>query len=201
MVGVINNFGGFYSTEFYVHEARMQGATVHAPHINESLYLTDIQGRDIYLGFIHLQNLQQQTAFTLLEERDRNGPFAGLADFMQRVPIEVEQLRILVRIGAFRVTGRSKKELLWDLLLHIGDGRKTEVYQSRLNEPEPDWKLPALSYHETEDALDEIELLGCELSSPLKRLRRPYRPVPRPPLRQAAPSSSASSPRSLRVYT
>ncbi|MBK9399668.1 MAG: DNA polymerase III subunit alpha [Bacteroidetes bacterium] len=173
MVGVINNFGGFYSTEFYVHEARMQGATIHAPHINESMYLTDIQGRDIYLGFIHLQNLQQRTAITLLEERDRNGPFTGLADFMHRVPIEVEQLRILIRIGAFRFTGRSKKELLWDLLLHIGEGRKTEVHQSLFNEPEPDWKLPALSHHETEDALDEIELLGFELSSPFMRLRTP----------------------------
>jgi DNA-directed DNA polymerase III PolC len=179
MVGVINNFGGFYSTEFYVHEARMQGATVHAPHINESLYLTDIQNRDIYLGFIHLQNLQQQTAIALLEERDRNGPFTGLADFMHRVPIEIEQLRILVRIGAFRFTGRSKKELLWDLLLHIGDGRKTEVYQSLFNEPsfgqssegEAEWKLPPLTHHHLEDALDEIELLGFELSSPYKRLR------------------------------
>ena len=174
MVGVINNFGGFYHTEFYVHEARMQGATIHAPHINESLYLTDIQGRDIYLGFVHLQNLQQQTAFTLLEERDRNGPFRDLSDFMHRVPIEIEQLRILVRIGAFRFTGRGKKELLWDLLLHLGESeKKTDVHPQLFRTEEEPWQLPVLTHHEIEDALDEIELLGFELSSPFKRLRLP----------------------------
>jgi DNA-directed DNA polymerase III PolC len=38
MVGVINNFGGFYRTEYYIHEARMSGATVLPPCINQSLY-------------------------------------------------------------------------------------------------------------------------------------------------------------------
>jgi DNA polymerase-3 subunit alpha len=99
---------------------------------------------------------------------------------MRRVAIEVEQLRILIRIGAFRFTGRSKKELMWDLLLHLGDGRKTEVYQPLFNEPsfdkssegEVEWKLPPLTHHHLEDALDEIELLGFELSSPYKRLSK-----------------------------
>ena len=34
MVGVINNFGGFYHTEFYFHEARMDGAGIEAPCVN-----------------------------------------------------------------------------------------------------------------------------------------------------------------------
>ncbi|MEQ9567941.1 MAG: hypothetical protein RLN85_19385, partial [Pseudomonadales bacterium] len=33
MVATINNGGGFYSSEFYFHEARMWGATIHAPCI------------------------------------------------------------------------------------------------------------------------------------------------------------------------
>ena len=37
MVAVINNFGGFYRTEVYVHEARMAGAAVYAPCINRSM--------------------------------------------------------------------------------------------------------------------------------------------------------------------
>ncbi|MBK7965555.1 MAG: hypothetical protein IPK10_09840 [Bacteroidetes bacterium] len=51
--GLINNFGGFSQyAEFYVHEARVCGANIHAPDINKSVYLTDIHDRDIYLGFI-----------------------------------------------------------------------------------------------------------------------------------------------------
>ena len=36
MVAVINNFGGFYSTELYIHEARMCGANIQAPCVNYS---------------------------------------------------------------------------------------------------------------------------------------------------------------------
>lgn len=172
MVGVINNFGGFYATEFYVHEARMQGAGIHAPDINRSAYLTDIHGRDIYLGFIHLQGLRQETALALIDERESGGPFLSLSDFMHRVPVELEQLRILVRIGAFRFTGKSKKELLWEVHLHLAEGEKrTNVYPQLFAEPEEEWTLPELSQHPNDDALDEIELLGFELSSPFRRLR------------------------------
>jgi DNA-directed DNA polymerase III PolC len=59
MVGVINNFGGFYHTEFYFHELRMNGADIQAPHINESDYLTNIKGKTVYLGFIHLKFLEK----------------------------------------------------------------------------------------------------------------------------------------------
>ncbi|MEM7040900.1 MAG: DNA polymerase III subunit alpha, partial [Bacteroidota bacterium] len=40
MVGVINNFGGFYRTEVYLHEARVAGAIVHAPCVNVKMDLT-----------------------------------------------------------------------------------------------------------------------------------------------------------------
>src|SRR5687767_15765441 len=51
MVGVINNFGGFYKTEFYFHEARMNGARIEPPCVNHSEYLTTIAGNQIYIGF------------------------------------------------------------------------------------------------------------------------------------------------------
>jgi DNA polymerase III alpha subunit len=171
LVGVINNFGGFYRTEFYVHEARMQGAVIHAPDINRSGYLTDIRDRDIYLGFIHLQNFRQETAFSILEERDRHGTYTSLEEFMRRVSLELEQLRILIRIGAFRFTGRSKKQLLWDVHLHLDTGeRRTDTHPVLFAEPEPEWSLPSLAHTAHEDAHDEIELLGFALSSPFERI-------------------------------
>jgi DNA polymerase III alpha subunit len=149
----------------------MQGAEIHAPDINKSGYLTDIHGRDIYMGFIHLQNLREDTAFAIVEERNRNGDFTSLEEFMRRVSIELEQLRILVRIGAFRFTGRGKKQLLWDLHLHLEPGeRRTEMHPVLFAEPEPEWKLPELSHTAHEDANDEIELLGFALSSPFARM-------------------------------
>jgi DNA-directed DNA polymerase III PolC len=172
MVGVINNFGGFYQTEFYVHEARMSGAAIHAPDINKSEYLTCINGTDIYLGFVHLHGLEQKTAFAIEEERKQNGDYVSLQDFMKRIPVTLEQLRILVRIGAFRVTGRSKKQLLWDIHLHLGEKKRTVVAATLFDEPGTEWKLPELYEGELDHAMDEIELLGFALRSPFELMEK-----------------------------
>jgi len=51
MVAVINNFGGFYRTWVYVHEARRFGANIELPCVNKSKYNKTIYGTDIYIGF------------------------------------------------------------------------------------------------------------------------------------------------------
>ncbi|NJM24603.1 MAG: hypothetical protein HC859_02815 [Bacteroidia bacterium] len=73
MVGVINNFGGFYRTEFYFHEARMNGGVIEAPCVNSSDYLTTISGNRIYIGFIHVKSLEAGIGKRIHVERERNG--------------------------------------------------------------------------------------------------------------------------------
>ncbi len=171
MVGVINNFGGFYHTEFYVHEARMCGGNVLPPCINHSRYLTHIEGKDIYLGFVHMTDLERRTVERLGLARQQGGPFLNMPDFMRRVDVAVEQLRLLIRIGAFRFTGRTKKELLWDIHMVIGAERKTTPAQELFQIGHREFQLPALNYDTFEDALDEIEILGFPLCSPFRLLR------------------------------
>lgn len=114
MVGVINNFGGYYSTEFYVNEARRCGADIHAPCINRSQYLTSIDGKDIFLGFIHVKALENELAERIVPEREKNGPYLNLQDIHERLNPKPEQLLIMIRIGALRFTGRDKRQMLWD---------------------------------------------------------------------------------------
>lgn len=114
MVAVINNFGGFYRTEVYVHEARMQGARIHPPCVNRSGWLTGIRGEDVYLGFVHLQGMERQLALDLIAERERGGLYRDLADFCRRVSPDPSQVDLLIRIAAFRFTGQSKYELIWE---------------------------------------------------------------------------------------
>jgi DNA polymerase-3 subunit alpha len=171
MVAVINNFGGFYRTEYYVHEARMLGAQIIAPHINKSSYLTDIEGNVIYLGFIHVAELEQHTAERILAERNLNGAFASLTDFMKRVAISLDQLRILIRVGAFNFTTRTKKQLLWDIHSIMGDDKKTHV-EKELFEPEyKSYKMPELYHNANDDALDEMQLLGFPLANPFSFIK------------------------------
>ena len=171
MVGVINNFGGFYKTENYIHEAKMSGAKVLAPCVNRSEHHTCICDDDIFLGFIHLAELETHTVHLFIAERDANGVFSSLQNFMQRVNISVEQLRILIRIGAFRFTGKSKKELLWEIYSILGSNKKTQPKHELFEIAKKEFKLPDLHHSTYDDALDEIEILGFPLCSPFLLLK------------------------------
>lgn len=176
MVGVINNFGGFYKTEFYFHEARMDGASVEAPCVNRSHNLTDIEGKTIYMGFIHLKSLEGKVGQRIPQERLAHGPYRSLDDFMQRVPVKLEQLRILIRIGAFRFTGRGKRELLWEAYLYFGKKHKQDPGLRLFETPGlRNYQLPALEHNPQEDAFDELELLGFPLCDPFLLLASPDR--------------------------
>ncbi len=163
MTAVLNNGGGFYSTEHYLHESKMQGAEVCLPCINISDHANKLIGKRIYLGFGYLKNLETYTIQRLLSERQLNGEFESLDDFIDRVLISIEQLTIMIRIDAFRFTKQSKKELLWKAIFKLNiNGQKTN--QSKLFKIEhKDYKLPKLNTCWLENAYDEMELLGFPL--------------------------------------
>jgi error-prone DNA polymerase len=159
-VAVINNFGGFYRTWVYVNEAQRKGGTIHLPCLNRSDLHTNIYGSDIYLGLVHLENLEYALAKRIVAEREQAGSYTSLEDFLNRVPVGHEQLVILIRIDAFRFTGRSKKELLWDAQVVSGHFKKQEAVGSIFPVQRREFELPALEQSAIEDAYDEIELLG-----------------------------------------
>lgn len=171
MVGVINNFGGFYRTEMYFHEARMGGARIEAPCVNNSTYLTRIQEQTIYIGFIHLKSLESRIAEQIPRERQANGAFTSFDNFVRRIDISLDQLSILVRIGALRFTGRTKRALLWEGHLYFGKGRTAHYDIDLFNVELPDYQLPALDPIPHEDAFDELELLQFPLCDPFDLLQ------------------------------
>lgn len=172
MVGVINNFGGFYRTEFYFHEARMNGAQIEPPCVNHSDYLTTIEGNQIYIGFIHLKSLETKIGQHIAEERQKKGSYKSLDNFLRRTPgIGLEQLRILIRLGSFRFTGKTKQQLLWESMLYFSQAKAKPTTTVDLFDTEPkEYPLPELKRNTLEDAFDEIELLGFPLCNPFDLL-------------------------------
>jgi DNA polymerase-3 subunit alpha len=167
MVGVINNFGGFYKSEFYFHEARMSGARIEAPCVNLSEYLTTIYDDQIYIGFIHLKSLEQKVAKQISIERQGNGPYKSFDNFLRRITLGLEQVRILIRIGAFRFTGKSKQQLLWNAMLFFSNAKSRTKTTVDLFDTEPkEYPLPVLQRNALEDAYDEMELLGFPIGNP-----------------------------------
>ncbi|RZS92647.1 DNA polymerase III subunit alpha [Aquimarina brevivitae] len=164
LVATLNNGGGFYRPEVYIHEARMLGATVLPPCINTSNYEHSIQQRTITLGFSILRNLDHNTAELILQERATHGCFTSLDDFMDRVAIGIEQLSILVKIDAFRFTKKNKHELLWKAHFKINKTSDHGIIQPRLFAPKTiSYKLPELTIPTTETAFEQIEAFGFPL--------------------------------------
>ncbi|HSP82175.1 MAG TPA: DNA polymerase III subunit alpha, partial [Gillisia sp.] len=100
MVAVLNNGGGFYTPELYVHEAKMCGAIIEPPCINEGDFHNTIKGKHLYLGFGNLKELEQRAAQRIIENRNFHGKFTSFENFIDRVSIGIEQLSILIRINA-----------------------------------------------------------------------------------------------------
>ena len=165
MVAVINNFGGFYYTELYFNELKRTGVQVLPPCVNEGQYLTSIRGNVVHAGFVHVQGLEQKAAEAMLEERTRNGQYLHLQDFIERTATGLEQLNILVRVGALRFTGKNKKELLWEANFLQKKNRYTSIHTPMFTEPAVSFTLPRLQQRPLDDAFDEIELLGFSLGN------------------------------------
>jgi DNA-directed DNA polymerase III PolC len=162
MVGVINNFGGFYATWVYVNEVKKAGGTLHLPCVNNSTYLTNLHGTDVYLGFIHIKSLEQSIGQQIEVEWLKNGPFLGLEDFIMRTSVGLESLKILIRIDAFRFTGQNKRQLLWEAHM-VFDKHKQKEFASTnalFREAPLEWKLPQLAESQIANIYDEIELMG-----------------------------------------
>ena len=171
MTAVLNNGGGFYRVEQYIHEARMNGGTIEAPCVNRSQWLCSIDGTTIFIGFGFLKELERRTAERLITERNFNGPFKGFDDFIDRVPIGMEQLAILVRIDAFRFTGRDRYQLLWQAYFKL-DKQKNRSPQARLFAAKHrQLQVPDLRSTEMELAFEQMELLGFPLRSPFDLLK------------------------------
>ncbi|MEO0789086.1 MAG: DNA polymerase III subunit alpha [Bacteroidota bacterium] len=176
IVAVINNGGGFYRAEHYFHEARMQGAQLHAPCVNHSELATTLDGTDIYVGFGHILGFEQEYARRLVAERNMGGPFRDLVDFLERVHLPNTQCDLLIRIGALRFTGRNKYGLMWAKNAWIGSHAASCDNQADLfPSTEPSFELPALPDHPLDQSFDELELLGFTLVSPFVLLRDPER--------------------------
>jgi len=174
MVATVNNFGGFYRTEQYIQEARLKGAHIKEPCVNRSNFDTTISGKTIFLGFQHVAELEGKVIDALLVNRREMGPYQSLEDFTQRVSISLDQTVILIRVNAFRFTGKTKHWLLWKAhFLLVAKGGHPERSR-RVGTPSlfaqfnntKKVTIPELDAVPYEDAMDEIEYLGFPMCSP-----------------------------------
>jgi DNA polymerase III alpha subunit len=104
-------------------------------------------------------------AHQFIEERQKNGVYKSLENFIKRTDASLEQLIILIRCGAFRFLNIGKKELLWEA--HLLKNKSFEKGVGQLFEENVNLELPKLDSYGLEDLYDEIELIGFPVSGSL----------------------------------
>jgi DNA polymerase III alpha subunit len=105
MAAVLANWGGYYSQQIYLTEARRWGLRLRPPHINyagrEFAAVTVDGDKQLYMGLHQVRDLTQRTVERILTRR----PFGSLSDFLARADPRTVEAENLVRVGALAGLG------------------------------------------------------------------------------------------------
>jgi DNA polymerase III alpha subunit len=112
MASVLSNRGGFYSASVYINEAKRMGVEILLPCINSSEHDYQNYGNSIRIGFMAIKNLEGDVIEKIVGERNINGKYISLADFLIRTKIKHGQSEILIKCGAMDCFNQTRPTLL-----------------------------------------------------------------------------------------
>ena len=118
------------------------------------MWETYIDGKDIYLGLSLIKSLTSEVAKAIITEREANGLFEDIDNFIDRIHISLEQASILIKINAFRFTKKNKRELLWEAHMKIRKVALEEHIITLFRSEKRTYKIPSLEHIALEDAFD-----------------------------------------------
>lgn len=117
----------------YVNEFRKKGYTIETPDINTSMdSFTVTDESHISYGLASIKDVGSDAIKSAIKEREQNGPYKGLYDFMERniKDCNRKMAEALVHAGAFDFTGYSRKAsamAIETISSSIRDGMKKNI--------------------------------------------------------------------------
>lgn len=161
MVAVINNQGGFYNRFVYFEQLKRAGAVVENPCVNHSGSLASISAGKVYAGLSFVKGLEAGMMGLIIKERNHRGPFGDLQDFIERTKMAVEQLNLLIKVNAFKFTGKSKGTLMWEAnTLQRTNDKRVPAGQSLFGGTNITFGLPVLKDNVIKSIHQDLEFLG-----------------------------------------
>lgn len=129
---------GFYSLDALGRDARRHGIRILLPHVNKSGVKATPEGKDVRIGLAFVREWGEEMAAQVVEERERNGPFRSLADFLRRTPPTLKRPAIenLIWVGGFDGFGLTRRELLWLAGLWLGPDTEPRRIGERKGDPQ-----------------------------------------------------------------
>ena len=98
------NAGDSAKIAFYINDCRQYGISVLPPKIESSVWDFSVDGdKTIRFGLGAIKNVGQGAAEAIIQEREKNGPFKNLDDFVSRIDLRQvgrRALESLIKVGA-----------------------------------------------------------------------------------------------------
>ena len=116
MAAVLTSYTG--KTEkivHYVSACRHDGIQVLPPDVNESGTEFTATSEGVRFGLAGIRGVGEGVTKTIIEEREKNGPFKNLHDFVERVDSSQANRRViesLIKAGAFDSTGYPRRQMM-----------------------------------------------------------------------------------------
>ena len=116
LTAVINNrITNAPEVSHYVSYSRSEGIEILPPDINMSRTKFTVKGRKMRFGLCAIKGIGEGVCDQICAERDKNGPFKDLADFLMRTVefnINKRVLEGMIYSGAFDCFGKNRSQLI-----------------------------------------------------------------------------------------
>lgn len=117
MAAVLNNQNNIEKISLFMEECRRMGLAVLGPDINESNMSFGVnKKKEIRFGMSGIKGVGDKAVESIIEERDKNGPYLSICDFAKRVNSRTVNKRVyenLVYSGAFDCFGLSRAQFFF----------------------------------------------------------------------------------------
>ena len=112
MASVLNNQGGYYSASVYIQESKRIGLKVLLPDINKSKYEYVGKNGILQIGFLAIKTFTRDLSRKIVKERDLNGQYVSLVDFLIRVKPNIKEAELLIKCGAMDSLNLTRPTLM-----------------------------------------------------------------------------------------
>ncbi len=99
----------------YIEECSRLGIKVLPPDVNRSFEYFSVDENNIRFGLLALKNVGRSLISSIVEEREKSGPYKDFADFIYRLrnaDINKRQIEALIKVGAFSCFGKTRAQLM-----------------------------------------------------------------------------------------
>ena len=176
MTSVMDNPGKV--TE-YIYSCRQMGIEISPPDVNEGEMGFSVSGKNIRYGLSAIKGVGRPVIEALTAEREENGKFTGLKDFVDRLSgkeVNKRTVESFIKAGAFDGSFGTRKQLMQvyaGVMDDVATERKKSFtgqmslfdFASEEDKQEFEIRLPNVGEYSKEELLDfEKEVLGVYLS-------------------------------------